>query len=170
MPLERLDVVESPRECALSVDFTVRSGTANIFTKQQQFRSTWVGESLSTTNIYLEANTETSTSSQKICGPFTTIILNCEYPVKLTYYDPSTGIIVQHECRQLWIADITLEQLIIENASERSNAVVVTTMYNKEDDSTITEDDSSSESTDSDASAATSIVARNVLSGVEIKK
>lgn len=146
MPLERLGVVESSRECALSVDFTVRSGTANIFTKQQQFRSTWIGEALSTTNLYLDADH----GSQTIAGPFTTIILNCEYPVKLTYYDPSTGVIVQHNCRQLWIADITLQQLIIENASDRSNAVVITTMYNKEDDSTISSseegDDASSDS------------------------
>ena len=140
MPLERLGVIENSRECALSVDFTVRSGTANIFTKQQQFRSTWIGESLSTTNIYLEANSDDGSvvHSQKFTGPFTTIILNCEYPVKLSYRDPSTGVIVQHTCRQLWIADITLQELTIENAYTSSNAVVITTMYNKEEeDSTI---------------------------------
>lgn len=148
MPLERLGVVENPRECALSVDFTVRSGTANIFTKQQQFRTTWIGEALSTTNLYLEANSDDGVvKTQKLTGPFTTIILNCEYPVKLSYVDPSTGTLVQHTCRQLWIADITLQELTIENTCSSSNAVVITTMYNKEDDSSLAEDDSSQNDT-----------------------
>lgn len=131
MPLTRLEVVESPRECALSVDFTVRSGTANIFTKQQQFRATWLGESLSTTNVYLSAN-----QGQSISGPFTTVLLNCEYPIKITYFDTENSMIVSTTCRQLWLVDKYFEQITIENLSDQDNAVVITTMYNKEDDPT----------------------------------
>lgn len=131
MPLTRLEVVESPRECALSVDFTVRSGTANIFTKQQQFRATWLGESLSTTNVYLSAN-----QGQSISGPFTTVLLNCEYPIKITYFDTENSMIVSTTCRQLWLVDKYFEQITIENLSNQDNAVVITTMYNKEDDPT----------------------------------
>ena len=131
MPLTRLEVVESPRECALSVDFTVRSGTANIFTKQQQFRATWLGESLSTTNVYLSAN-----QGQSISGPFTTVLLSCEYPIKITYFDTENSMIVSTTCRQLWLVDKYFEQITIENLSDQDNAVVITTMYNKEDDPT----------------------------------
>lgn len=131
MPLTRLEVVESPRECALSVDFTVRSGTVNIFTKQQQFRATWLGESLSTTNVYLSAN-----QGQSISGPFTTVLLNCEYPIKITYFDTENSMIVSTTCRQLWLVDKYFEQITIENLSDQDNAVVITTMYNKEDDPT----------------------------------
>lgn len=131
MPLTRLEVVESPRECALSVDFTVRSGTANIFTKQQQFRATWLGESLSTTNVYLSAN-----QGQSIPGPFTTVLLNCEYPIKITCFDTENSMIVSTTCRQLWLVDKYFEQITIENLSDQDNAVVITTMYNKEDDPT----------------------------------
>lgn len=139
MPLTKLDVVESQRECALSVDFTVRSGTANIFTKQQQFRATWLGEALSTTNLYLQAN-----KGQSLSGPFTTVLLNCEYPVKITYFDTENSMIVSITCKQLWLVDKYFEALTIENLSSQSNAVVVTTMYNKEDDPTYVEDSSES--------------------------
>ena len=131
MPITRLDPVESPRECAISVDFTVRSGTANIFTKQQQFRATWLGEALSTTNIYLSAN-----QAQSVSGPFTTILLNCEYPVKIMYFDVENSLITSTTCRQLWLVDKYFEQITIENLSTEDNAIVITTMYNKEDDPT----------------------------------
>lgn len=134
MPLTKLDVVENQRECALSVDFTVRSGTANIFTKQQQFRATWLGEALSTTNFYLSAN-----QAQSLSGPFTTVLLNCEYPVKITYFDTENSLIASTTCKQLWLVDKYFEQITIENLSDKGNAVVVTTMYNKEDDPTLTE-------------------------------
>lgn len=140
MPLTRLEVAESPRECALSVDFTVRSGTANIFTKQQQFRATWLGESLSTTNVYLSAN-----QGQSISGPFTTVLLNCEYPIKITYFDTENSMIVSTTCRQLWIVDKYFEQITIENLSDQDNAVVITTMYNKEDDPTKTSSEDTTE-------------------------
>lgn len=132
--LQRLDIVKNQRECALSVDFTVRSGTANVFTKQQNFRASWIGQSLSTTNIYLAANG----GSHRICNPFSIIILNCEYPVRLSYIDPSTGMLVQHTVNQLWISDASLDGLTIENASNIENAVVVTTMQtsNNTDDGT----------------------------------
>lgn len=122
--MQRLEIVKNQRECALSVDFTVRSGTANVFTKQQNFRASWVGQSLSTTNVYLAA----INGSHKICNPFSIIILNCEYPVRLSYIDPSNGTLVQHVANQLWISDAQLDSLTIENASNIENAVVITTM------------------------------------------
>lgn len=133
--LQRLSQVDNSRECALSVDFTVRSGTANIFTKQQQFRTTWVGRALSTTNLYLTVSNKGAT----VCGPFSTIILNCEYPVKVTYVEPSTGAIVAQTVRQLWIADLDLDQVVIESLSSINNAVVVTTLQKEPEDENLSQ-------------------------------
>lgn len=142
MSLSKLSVSESAKECALQVDFTVRSGTVNIFTKQQNFRASWIGESLSTTNVFLKANT----GLQSIQGPITTIIVNCEYPVKITYTDYSTGVVTQHVCKQLWISDQYLPQVTLESASENDSAVVVTTIYSEKDDPTINNSESDSSS------------------------
>ena len=124
MTVSQLQTVSNKRECALSVDFVVRSGTANVFSKQQQFRCTWVGASMATNNVYLQAN-----NSQTVYGPMTTIILSCEGPVRLTYIDPSTGSMTSQVCTQLWIADIALDSVTIQDISCKDNAVVVTTVF-----------------------------------------
>lgn len=112
---------EDCREASMTVDFTVRQGTANVYSKAAQFRAVWTGVASTSATLFLEPE-----QAQAVSGPFDVVILNSEYPVTVTYFDPATSAIVNETVNQVWFHTQAVESLTVKNNSTTDkNAVAV---------------------------------------------
>ncbi len=109
----------NPMQGAMVVDFTVKSGLANIYTERTNDRAAYIGNkhfitlSLQQDEVYL-------------ChSDISAIYMHCECPVHISYVDKSSGQLRENTVQQALFIDTALNKLVIKNSQENVNAVVL---------------------------------------------